>query len=346
MKYFMIRIGKGSLNMMKRFSWLTLAFVLVVAIAVTGCGGGGKKKTNDTNGNDGNNDGGTKVLQFDTMWGEPGDGNGQFFSPYGVAVDSAGNVFIADRSNDRIQKFTSNGVYLTGWGDFNWPIGVALDINNGNVYVADSGNDRIQKFTANGTFVVKWGEFGAGDGQFDDPCGVAVDKDGNVYVADSRNNRIQIFSLSYDEFDNPIYTLVKILDKGVNNEALLNPIGVAVDSLGNIYVAENNAQRIQKFNKEGQYITHWGELGSDEKQFRNPHLITVDKDDNIYVADTDNHRIQKFNSVGSFLMQWGSLGVGEGQFDTPTGVAVDQDGNVYIADSGNHRIQKFKWVRK
>ena len=92
--------------------------------------------------------------------------------------------------NNRIQKFDSNGAFITKWGSsgsedgqFNYPVGVAVD-SSGNVYVADYVNNRIQKFDSNGTFITKWGSYGSEDGQFSYPYGVAVDSSGNVYVAD------------------------------------------------------------------------------------------------------------------------------------------------------------------
>jgi streptogramin lyase len=145
-------------------------------------------------------------------------GDGQFWQPHGVAADTSGNVYVTDTGNDRIQKFTSNGTFLTKWGasgegdgEFSGPNGVAAD-TSGNVYVADSLNDRIQKFTSDGTFLTKWGSrclvsividcidpdgegpLKLGDGQFYQPYGVAVDTSGNVYVADSHNDRIQKFT--------------------------------------------------------------------------------------------------------------------------------------------------------
>ncbi|HPN63784.1 MAG TPA: SBBP repeat-containing protein [Candidatus Goldiibacteriota bacterium] len=91
-------------------------------------------------------------VAFVTKWGSQGSEDGQFNNPHGVAVDSAGNVYVADSSNNRIQKFTSSGVFITKWGSygnadgqFSYPYGVAVD-SAGNVYVADSGNNRVQKF--------------------------------------------------------------------------------------------------------------------------------------------------------------------------------------------------------
>ena len=126
--------------------------------------------------------------------------DGVFRNPTGIAVDNNGNVYIADSWNDRIQKFTSDGHFITKWGtrgsgdgQFRSPTGIAVD-NLGNVYVADFSNDRIQKFTSDGHFITKWGTRGSGDGQFQFPTGIAVDNDGNVYIADSWNDRIQKFT--------------------------------------------------------------------------------------------------------------------------------------------------------
>jgi len=105
---------------------------------------------------------------------------------------------VSDTYNHRIQKFDSNGNYITQWGtygngdgEFKYPVGVAVD-SLGNVYVSDFGNHRIQKFNSSGRFLTQWGTLGDGDGQFNSPNGVAIDSLGNVYVADE-NYRIQVF---------------------------------------------------------------------------------------------------------------------------------------------------------
>src|SRR5688572_20151687 len=111
-------------------------------------------------------------------------GPGQFDSPFGVAVDAEGNVYVADTGNHRIQKLSAAGQPLAQWGGpghFMQPLGLALD-DQGNVYVADTGNDRIQKLSSAGEPLAVWGGPGTGPGQFASPTGVAVDRQGNVYV--------------------------------------------------------------------------------------------------------------------------------------------------------------------
>ncbi len=119
------------------------------------------------------------------------------------------------------------------------------------------------------------------------------------------------------------------------------PTDVAVDSSANVYVADKNNHRIQKFNSNGGFITKWGSSGSGDGQFSYPHGVAVDSSANVYVTDYNNNRIQKFNSSGGFITKWGSSGSGDGQFSHPENVVVDSSGNVYVADTFNNRIQKF-----
>ena len=143
---------------------------------------------------------------FVRKWGTQGTGNGQFGYQRGVTVAPDGNVYVSEGNvfsgDSRIQRFTSDGVFISKWGaegeadgQFINPYGVAV-ASDASVYVADSANNRNQKFTSEGAFVSKWGTAGTGDGQFSWPTGVAVAPDGSVYVADRLNNRIQKFSVS------------------------------------------------------------------------------------------------------------------------------------------------------
>jgi hypothetical protein len=116
------------------------------------------------------------------------------------------------------------------------------------------------------------------------------------------------------------------------------PIGIAINSDGEIYVTDMFNDNIQKYTSEGVFIPQWE---SGDAQFIDPKGIAVDAGGNVYVADTGNNRIQKFDSDGGFIREWGTYGSGYNQFDQPMGIAVDASGNVYVADSYNHRIQKF-----
>jgi uncharacterized protein (TIGR02145 family) len=161
-------------------------------------------------------------------------------------VDAAGNVYVTDLGNRRIQKFDSSGAFLTTWGTqgsgegrFEGPTAVVADAA-GNVYVSDSRNDRIQKFDSNGAFLTRWGGTGFGDGQLRSPRGLAVDAAGNIYVADQGNDRVQTFD------SNGVF-LTTWGTTGSGDGQFDNLPGVAVDTTGNVYVVEVGNSRIQKF---------------------------------------------------------------------------------------------------
>ncbi|MEN6643764.1 MAG: hypothetical protein ABFE08_15095 [Armatimonadia bacterium] len=140
--------------------------------------------------------GGHYVMSF----GSQGTGNGQFDRPCAIAVDDSGYVYVADTCNNRIQKFSSTGVYQTAWdgsaggGTLYYPQGLCTAGTN--VFVADTTHNMIKKYDNQGNFQMSFGTYGSGKGQFNDPCAVAVDSLGRVYVADRVNDRIQRFVLN------------------------------------------------------------------------------------------------------------------------------------------------------
>jgi len=277
-------------------------------------------------------------ILFSLKWGSFGTANGQFNEPHGIAVDSSGNVYVVELLNHRIQKFSSDGTFLTTWGSsdaadgqFKSPYNIAVDSSD-NVYVAYSGNSGIQKFSSDGTFLTKWGSYGTADGQFSSTISIAVDSSGNVYVAEYMGHRIQKFSS-----DGTFLTTWGSF--GTADGQFSQPNGIAVDSSGNVYVVDH---RIQKFSSDGTFLAKWGSSqGTADGQFSFPYGIAVDSSDNVYVVDALNSRIQKFSSDGTFLTTWGSGGTADCQFVFPIGIAVDSSGNIYVADRDNHSIQKF-----
>jgi DNA-binding beta-propeller fold protein YncE len=259
---------------------------------------------------------------FVRVWGSEGTENGQLDGPEGIAIDSSGNVYVAD--TNRIQKFTADGKIIKTWYSSGL-YGIAVDSSD-NVYVSDNNNNRIQKFTADGKFITSWGSSGTENGQFDEPEDIAVDSSDNVYVADFENNRIQKFTAD---------------GKFIKTWYSSGSSGVAIDSSGNVYVSDYGNDRIQKFTADGKFIPSWGSSGTENGQFNEPEGIAIDSSGNVYVADSGNNRIQKFTAEGKFITSWGSEGTENGQLDGPEGVAIDSSGNVYVADTYNNRIQIF-----
>ena len=232
----------------------------------------------------------------------------------GIAVDHQGNLYVVDCESNRIQKFDSEGEFITAWGNegsgdgefqlwhirgaSRYPVGdVAVDAQ-GHVYVADTGNSRIQVFDSEGQFLFKWGELGTGDGQFYMPTGVAIGPNGDVYVADISRRDVQ-------RFDSEGQFLAKWSVPDMDGEDMLAP---AVDKKGNVYVPTLETKDVSKFDGEGKLLARIGEEGSGDGQLSDPWGVAVDSGGNVYVADSDNCRIQRFETWGVFQAKWGSCG--------------------------------------
>jgi DNA-binding beta-propeller fold protein YncE len=260
--------------------------------------------------------GNNRIQKFDNtgnfiiLWGNFGSANANFHNPTGIACDGKGDVWAVDTNNHRVQKFDGKlGGYImkfgsrgNGEGQFNSPWGIAVDRVRGYVYVVDSANFRVQKFDMAGEFVMSWGSFGNGDGQFYFPRGVAVDQsDGSVYVVDMGNHRVQ-------KFDTSTNVLPQLLTKwGGSSEPghassqlaqeagqLRSPWGVTVDGAGDVYVTDTGNHRVEKFDKEGNFITQWGGYGNGDGQFNFPYGIAVDAKGSVFVVDSGNTRVQQF----------------------------------------------------
>lgn len=229
-----------------------------------------------------------------------GCGGISFNFPEGIGLDKFDNIYVANTGCARIDKFDSEGNFLSRFGSSGSADGqffaawdVAID-GEGNIFVGESNNLRIQKFDSSGNFLLKFGERGSSDGQFgfDGRIGggaldVALDSFGNVYVVDNFNGRIQ-------KFDNDGNFLLKIGTKGSGDGQFNSPFGVGVDNAGNIYVADTGNQRVQIFDPEGNFLFKFGTgiRGSGDGEFSGPVDVAVDGAGTIYVADTSNNRIQ------------------------------------------------------
>jgi tripartite motif-containing protein 71 len=246
----------------------------------------------------------SQVMKFDPagkllmQWGEIGTADGQFVmsglqgqdTTGFVALDSQGNVYVTE--NNRVQKFDSNGKFLTKWGEagsgdgqFGLALAIAVDPQD-NLYVVDINNNEIQKFDSSGKFLLKWGGKGSGDGQFSNPTSVAIDMQGNVLVSDADTGRLQKFD-SNGKFLSQVYL-------GAVDGMVIGPVAMAVGDQGQIYIGEFAHGRVVEFDSSGKLLAAWGNTGSYQDQMSEAGGMALGKDGGVYVGDAFNHRVLIF----------------------------------------------------
>jgi len=318
-----------------------------------------------------------------TLAGWPGDagsidGTGwaaRFSYPGGVSTDSSGVVYVADSYNNTVRRITPEGTVTTlagtpgmsgsadggpGIALFNGDGGVAAD-TQGNLYVADSGNYTIRKIVlSSGAVSTVAGAAGVPDhidgpgasARFMDPENLAVDSAGNIYVADGLGNTIRKIT--------PAGSVSTLAGSGVAGYAsgsgvaalFDDPMGIAVDSAGNVYVADTGNDCIRKIASGAAVSVLVGQAtqkGSGYYNLNAPAGVAVDSSGNVYVADSGNDLIREASPAGTAVTIAGSAGIKENVDATPLDacfwipgdLAVDSSGTIYIADTGNMTIRRL-----
>lgn len=320
-------------------------------------------------------------------YGFAGDGgsalSAQLSSPRGICIDSSGNLYMADRWNNRIRKVAGGTIStIAGNGQANfggdggqatsaqlsYPDGIAVD-HAGNVYVSDLLNNRVRMVTPTGgistfagTGIAGFGGDGgaAASAQLNQPAGLAFDTSGNLYIADSNNAVVRKVTPQ-----GVISTVAGTGAEGYSGDGgaatkatLMAPLGVAVDSSGNLYIADYYGW-IREVNAATGVISTLAGTGSNgysgdggpaaSAQFYNPVGVAVDSSGNVYVADSGNGAVRIIANGGiSTIAGTGVLSyTGDGgpaslaQFSALSGIAVDAQGNIYVADTSNSAIRLF-----
>ena len=284
---------------------------------------------------------GRTSFQFVGEFGEKGNGPGRFRDPAGIAIDPLGHLYVADRGNDRIQKFGADGEYSSetgsfGWepGQFNQPEGVAVGKGGLEVYVADGRNNRIQILSPHFQLLaVVGGRDARGPIELGALGGVAVSADGEIYVSDLDLDKVVQIS-TYSRMDHSFGGY------GYGSGRLRRPLGIGVGDKGRVYVCDSENDRIAVFDRFGGNKTPLGE-GS----LAGPAGVCLGPRNTLVVADTGHHRVLLFDlGSGDVIGFVGGPDPGgdPGEFNQPRDVCMGPKDVLFVLDSGNHRVQKFR----
>jgi DNA-binding beta-propeller fold protein YncE len=217
--------------------------------------------------------------------------------PQCVAVDAHDNIYVTDSDSGAVFVFEPGGKYIRtigrlrgGEGYFERPTGIAVDSENQRIYVSDTLRNKIVVLDMQGKVLSTIGQRGAGDGEFNFPTELRFDGP-NLLVVDAMNFRVQAFDRS------GVFQFA-IGKPGDGVGAMFRPKAVAVDSEGDLYIADSALNLVQVFNRQGQLLYYFGAQGRHVGEFQLPAGLFIDRDDHVYIVDSFNRRVQEFQYVG------------------------------------------------
>ncbi|MCK9454481.1 MAG: 6-bladed beta-propeller [Sulfurimonas sp.] len=260
--------------------------------------------------------------------------------PYGVGIQD-GKLYVADTGSDAVfvideetreLMFIGNGTV----GRLASPVGIAFDRDK-NLYVSDSRERKINRYDINGQLNLTFGD----RMEFANPTGIAIDKKQHrLYVVDTKAHQFKAYDIATKEL------LYSVGQRGTKDAEFNYPTNIAVDQRnGNIVVVDTQNFRVQIFDKDGKFITKFGNIGNKPGTFARPKGVGIDSDGNIYVADSAFNNVQIFDEKGSaLLMFFGGGGYGPTQFRLITGVYIDENDKIIIADGFSGRVQTFQYI--
>ena len=259
---------------------------------------------------------------------------GVLVSPYAVAVDSRGLMFVADSAGAAIHTFDLRTrdyrQFSSLLGDQKLQRPVGLAVADTRLYVIDSVLRQVCVFRKDGGFI---GVFGRE--RLERPAGIAYrPSDGSLYVADAARHVIQVF----DREGNFLHSMGS---RGVGPGQFNFPTHLCVDLSGRLYVSDTLNYRVQVFAPDGQFLRLFGRQGDRPGNFAYPCGVAVDGFGNVYVSDRQFENVQVFGPGGQILMAFGQEGNDPGEFWLPAGVFVDSRNRIYVADCYNKRVQVF-----
>lgn len=261
-------------------------------------------------------------------------------SPYGVATDAEGRIYVADKYLKKVHVFNAAGndyfSFPADSGRLALPVDIAVD-EDGLVYITDAKAGVVKIFTDTGKGSVSE----LGGESFERPTGIAINREtSELLVVDTLKSKVFRYDRSSRELKGSFG------GKGGSEGAFNHPTHICVAPSGRIIVSDSLNFRVQVFSPKGEFLHKFGQMGHGPGSFSRPKGVAADSDGNIYVVDTLFDNIQVFSKEGRLLMAFGDHGTEYGQFWLPNSIHISAQDVIYVSDSSNKRVQVFNYLKE